>query len=78
MSKIKNWQILLISISFLYLVNLGGVAIRDWDEGYYATVARDMYSGGNWLYPTYLGEPFLLKPPLLFWLIAISYHLGGV
>ncbi len=76
--NLKNWQLLLLAISFLYLINLGNVALRDWDEGYYTTVARDMYKSGNWLYPTYLGEPFFLKPPLLFWLITISYHIGGV
>lgn len=78
MKKFKNWQLLLLSICVLYLINLGNIALRDWDEGYYATVARDMYITHNWLYPTYLGEPFFLKPPLLFWLITISYHLGGV
>ncbi|WP_419179368.1 ArnT family glycosyltransferase [Cylindrospermopsis raciborskii] len=29
-------------------------------------------------YPTLQGDPFLLKPPLMQWLIAICYHLGGV
>lgn len=52
--------------------------LRDWDEGYYGTVARDMYRTGDWLYPTYLGQPFLLKPPLAIWLIALSYHWGGI
>jgi len=80
MKKIINkpevW--LTVAALFLYLFNLGNVALRDWDEGYYATVSRDMYWSNNWLYPSYLGEPFLLKPPLLFWLINISYHLAGV
>jgi 4-amino-4-deoxy-L-arabinose transferase-like glycosyltransferase len=63
---------------FLWLVGLGDLPLRDWDEGYYGTVARDMYRTDNWLYPSYLGEPFLLKPPLTIWLIALSYHWGGI
>jgi 4-amino-4-deoxy-L-arabinose transferase-like glycosyltransferase len=63
---------------FLWLVALGNLPLRDWDEGYYAIVARDMFRGGSWFFPTYLGEPFLLKPPLMMWLITISYHWGGV
>jgi 4-amino-4-deoxy-L-arabinose transferase-like glycosyltransferase len=62
----------------LWLIALGDVPLRDWDEGYYGTVARDMFETHNWLYPTYLGEPFFLKPPLLFWLLQISYSGGGV
>ncbi len=70
----KQWTILLtVAALFLWLINLGSVSLRDWDEGYYATVSQDMFQRNSWLYPTYQGEPFLLKPPLLFWLIHISY-----
>ncbi|MGK7932433.1 MAG: ArnT family glycosyltransferase [Microcystaceae cyanobacterium] len=74
------YDLIILSLAslFLGLFNLGNVALRDWDEGYYGTVSQDMYQTGNWLYPTYLGEPFLLKPPLIMWLMTISYHLGGV
>lgn len=71
-------SLLLISAVFLGKVELGNVALRDWDEGYYATVSQDMFNKGNWLYPSYLGEPFLLKPPLIMWLMTLSYHLGGI
>ncbi len=74
-----GWLILLFCFSlFLYLVGLGDLPLRDWDEGYYGTVAKDMYKSGNWLYLTYYDQPFLLKPPLIIWLIHISYKLGGV
>jgi 4-amino-4-deoxy-L-arabinose transferase-like glycosyltransferase len=74
-----QWSLALLGASlFLGAIALGNVPLRDWDEGYYATVARDMYQTRNWLYPTYLADPFLLKPPLMMWLIALSYHLGGI
>ncbi len=69
---------LLILALFLWLINLGNVPLRDWDEGYYAKVAQDMFQSGNWLYLTYADQPFLLKPPLIIWLINISYHLIGI
>ncbi|MDJ0579465.1 glycosyltransferase family 39 protein [Crocosphaera sp.] len=69
---------LLILALFLWLLNLGNVPLRDWDEGYYATVAQDMFQSGNWLYLTYADQPFLLKPPLIIWLINISYNLSGI
>lgn len=69
---------LLAASLILWLLFLGNSPLRDWDEGTYALVAREIYRTGNWLYPTIQGEPFLLKPPLMQWLIAISYHIGGV
>jgi len=62
----------------LWGVALGNLPLRDWDEGTRALVAREIYRTGNWLYPTFQGEPYLLKPPLMDWLIAISYRIGGV
>ncbi|MEH2054461.1 ArnT family glycosyltransferase [Nostoc sp.] len=75
----KEWLFSLLVISLvLWVIFLGNSPLRDWDEGTYALVAREIYRTGNWLYPTIQGEPFLLKPPLMQWLIACCYHLGGV
>ncbi|MGK7940791.1 MAG: ArnT family glycosyltransferase [Crocosphaera sp.] len=73
------WFILLLILALLlWLISLGNVPLRDWDEGYYATVAQDMFQSGNWLYLTYAEQPFLLKPPLIIWLINASYNLWGI
>jgi 4-amino-4-deoxy-L-arabinose transferase-like glycosyltransferase len=69
---------LFVAALILWGVSLGNLPLRDWDEGYYAIVAREIYRTGNWLYPTLQGEPYLLKPPLMDWLIALSYKLWGV
>ena len=80
--NIKNddsWFLhLLILALFIWLIRLGDLPIRDWDEGYYATVASNMFESGDWLYLKYHNQPFLLKPPLIIWLINLSYHLGGI
>jgi 4-amino-4-deoxy-L-arabinose transferase-like glycosyltransferase len=65
----------------LFLWHLGEVPLRDWDESLVAQVARDIWqrgwAEGDWLYPTLFGEPYLNKPPLMHWLIALSYQLNG-
>ncbi len=48
------------------------------DEGRYAQIAREMRLRGEWVVPTLEGEPYLDKPPLLYWLTRISYALFGV
>jgi 4-amino-4-deoxy-L-arabinose transferase-like glycosyltransferase len=60
------------------LVNSGQQSMAGSDEGYYAQMAREMYLSGNWLAPTFLGNPYFEKPPLNQWLIATSYSLFGV
>lgn len=73
---------LLLAALLLYTINLGGVALRDWDEGTVAQVARDIwrspFDSWHWLYPTLGGEAYLNKPPLMHLLIAGAYAVGGV
>ena len=83
--KYSEWFWLLgISLAAIILFgfNLGGVPLRDWDEGIVAGVAREIYRstvGSNtWLYPTLGDRPYLNKPPLIHWLIALSYSWFGV
>ncbi|HEY7308345.1 MAG TPA: glycosyltransferase family 39 protein, partial [Gemmataceae bacterium] len=48
------------------------------DESRYAEVPREMLQRGEWVVPHLEGEPYLDKPPLLYWLIECSYALFGV
>ncbi|MBI3864440.1 MAG: glycosyltransferase [Planctomycetia bacterium] len=50
----------------------------DPDESRYAQIGREMLDSGDYIVPTRLGRPYLDKPPLLYWLTAISYRLFGV
>ena len=67
-----------VAAVLLWGISLGDLPLRDWDEGTRALIAREIYRTGNWIYPTLQGQPYLLKPPLMDWLIALSYQLGGV
>jgi 4-amino-4-deoxy-L-arabinose transferase-like glycosyltransferase len=69
---------LLVFSLVLLLPGTFRVSLVDRDEGWYAQVSREMLAGGDWLIPHYLGEPWIAKPPLLYWCVASSYALLGV
>src|SRR5438105_15864444 len=52
--------------------------LLDPDEGRYAEIPREMLVRGEWVVPYLQGEPYLDKPPLLYWLVMLSYQVFGV
>jgi len=60
---------------YLIFAGLGAASLHDGDEALYATVARAMAESGNVLTPMYWGSPFLHKPPLSYWMMALSLRL---
>ena len=48
------------------------------DEGRYAEIPREMAERDVWVVPTLQGEPYLDKPPLMYWLVRISYECFGI
>ncbi len=57
---------------------LGGVHLFDWDEINFAEIAREMVVLGDYLKPHMQFVPFTEKPPLFFWLQALSMEVFGV
>lgn len=56
--------------------NLSSQLIENPDEPRYACAARDMVMGrGDWMVPKFNGEPRLVKPVLIYWLMAASAKL---
>jgi hypothetical protein len=53
------------------------VRMRAQDESMYVNCALSMTADGDWLTPHFLGRPFLFKPPLLYWLSALSVKVLG-
>jgi 4-amino-4-deoxy-L-arabinose transferase-like glycosyltransferase len=49
----------------------------DPDEGLHAAIAQEMVLRGDYVTPTFLGEPFLDKPILFFWAEAASLRVLG-
>jgi len=55
----------------LLFPNLGRAPLER-AEIYFMDGARAMVEGGDWLVPRYRGQPFFDKPPLTYWLMAVS------
>ncbi|MFS8798890.1 ArnT family glycosyltransferase [Synechococcus sp. R60.3] len=62
----------------LFVLSGADPSLAGCDESFYAQMARELLRRGDWLGPTFLGEPFFEKPPLLTWSVAFSFALYGV
>src|SRR5262249_56071907 len=64
--------------ALLYVATIGTGDLYSQTEGQYAGAAREMVETHRWLLPTNDGIPRLQKPPLLYWLIIVSFKLFAV
>ncbi len=52
--------------------------VMEVDAAQYASISMEMHHNGHWLQVQHRGADYLDKPPLLFWLSAVSFALFGV
>lgn len=70
---------LIFSIWLLRLISLGLYPLMDTTEARYGEIARIMDELNDWISPWFDYEvPFWGKPPLSFWLTALSFRLFGI
>lgn len=70
--------LLIAAISFfLFFFRLGDRPLRNPDEGRYAGIAWRMLQNGDWVEPQIFGVDYLRKPPLFYWLTALSFKVFG-
>lgn len=76
----RTWLwLLLIGIMLLRLIFLGAYPLADTTEARYAEMGRLIIDTGDWITPQFeKGVPFWGKPPLSFWLTAISFKALGI
>ena len=81
----NNLLILAFSILWLSLLawlaffcHLGNIGLVDETEPIFAEAARQMVETGNWITPYFNGETRFDKPPLIYWFMALAYHLFGI
>ena len=72
------FAILIASAALLHVATIGTGDLYSQTEGQYAGAAREMVETHQWLLPTNDGIPRLQKPPLLYWLIIVSFKLFGI
>ncbi len=73
----NTWLWIFIS-GLLFFPFLGGVHLFDWDEINFAELAREMVVSGDFLRMQMNFEVFTEKPPLFFWLQALSMKIWGI
>ena len=62
----------------LQLLPAGIGSLYNETDGQYAGAAKRMVQGGSWLIPENNGIPRLVKPPLLYWMMAASFRAFGI
>src|SRR5713101_4658227 len=73
----RSW-LLLLAVPALLLYPCLSFLLFEPDEGRYAEIPREMMVRGEWVVPYLQGEPYLDKPPLLYWAVIGSYTICGV
>jgi 4-amino-4-deoxy-L-arabinose transferase-like glycosyltransferase len=68
----KKIVLLLALFGAVMLGNLGGWELKGADEPRYAQIAREMRETGQYIVPHLNAEIYPDKPPLFFWLMALS------
>jgi 4-amino-4-deoxy-L-arabinose transferase-like glycosyltransferase len=68
---------LLLLTSWLFFWGIWALPLSDPDAGMYADIGTRMAASGDWVTPRFNGLRYLEKPPLLYWLIALTYRLTG-
>jgi 4-amino-4-deoxy-L-arabinose transferase-like glycosyltransferase len=70
-----------IGLAILALtINLAGndrTGLWDRDEPRYAVAVREMRARGDWIFPTFNGEPRYHKPILIYWLMGLTTSWAG-
>jgi len=75
--KLSHRFILFIAAALLLFCRID-FSLFEPDETRYAEIPREMLAREEWLIPILGGEPYLDKPPLLYWLTILSYKAFGV
>ena len=66
-----------LAIALVAAPLVASAPLFDPDEGLHAAIAQEMVRRGDYVTPTFLGEPFLDKPILFFWTEAASLRVFG-
>lgn len=73
-----NVVILMLLVFVCFYMGLGSYALENINEGLYAEIPREMLLRHDFIIPHLNFVPYLEKPPMLYWLIALSYKIFGI
>ena len=69
--------LLIVGVSVM-MIQVGNTHLWDQDEGFYATAAAEMHARNDWVTPTFNGNLFAHKPPMMFWGMIVGFEFFGV
>lgn len=69
----------LLAIGWVVLLwHVGSIGLIDETEPLFVEAARQMMQTGDWVTPSFDGEPRFDKPPLIYWLMVAAFKVFGV
>jgi len=74
----NTFNIIIAATVTTYLLGMFCIPLMDIDAAQYASIAREMLDRKSYLQLYDLGKDYLDKPPMLFWLSALSMKIFGV
>ena len=77
MNKNTFW-LLLIALFGVHIIGVLNIPLMDIDASQYASISREMLERNSFLQIYDLGKDYLDKPPMLFWLSALSMKIFGI
>src|SRR3990167_9953250 len=76
---VRNFWVILLFLFIVRIIAIYIIPLNDSTEARYGEIARIMLETHNWITPMQeYGIPFWAKPPLSFWLSALSMKCFGV
>ncbi|MBK6543204.1 MAG: glycosyltransferase family 39 protein [Flavobacteriales bacterium] len=75
--SLLHYRLLLFALAAVVVAGMG-LDLMEVDAAQYAAMAREMLERKDYLHLYHRGHDYLDKPPLLFWLSALSYQVFGV
>ena len=76
-SRVPTVAVVVLAWAVIYLPALGSIAIKG-EEGRRILPAVRMLETGNYIVPQVGSNPYYRKPPLVNWLVAVSFKIFGV
>ncbi|EKU98656.1 PMT family glycosyltransferase, 4-amino-4-deoxy-L-arabinose transferase [Leptolyngbya sp. PCC 7375] len=76
-----RWVAILTVVFTLFIAffwRLDSIGLIDETEPLFAEASRQMYATGDWITPYFNGETRFDKPPLVYWGMALGFHIFGV
>lgn len=64
----------LLLLALPFFAALDTASVWDSNEAYYAQTPREMIERGDWIVPSFNGQPRVNKPPLSYWVVAAFYR----